>query len=141
MMQHEFEERAGITVTAEDYNNIIEPMYMALKLSKDDFVKVVNLKFFKDRVPRKPKDMRRMLVRNKMFDRRTPNGCYYYIQWVELVAVDIKTGKYIVKPLDDKDLAKLRQEGHSLDLSYGYDMDYTRCMDTKRKPIKLTWDC
>ena len=29
MMHKEFEEIAGIEVTAEDYNNIIEPMYMA----------------------------------------------------------------------------------------------------------------
>lgn len=30
MMKHEFEKIAGYEVTNEDYNNIIEPMYMAI---------------------------------------------------------------------------------------------------------------
>lgn len=41
MMKHEFERLAGYEVSAEDYNNIIEPMYMATDLSKEDFVAVM----------------------------------------------------------------------------------------------------
>lgn len=39
MMKHEFEALAGYEVSFEDYNRIIEPMYMATELSKEDFVK------------------------------------------------------------------------------------------------------
>lgn len=46
MMKHEFEELAGYEVTTEAYNNIIEPMYMATTLSKQEFVKCVNRKQF-----------------------------------------------------------------------------------------------
>ena len=46
MMKHEFEALAGYEVSNEDYNNIIEPMYMATELSKQDFVKCIDKKRF-----------------------------------------------------------------------------------------------
>lgn len=47
MMKHEFEEIAGYEVTNEDYNNIIEPMYMALPdVTKQEFVKMIDKKRF-----------------------------------------------------------------------------------------------
>lgn len=46
MMWKEFEEIAGYEVSYEDYNSIIEPMYMATNLSKQDFVKCINKKRF-----------------------------------------------------------------------------------------------
>ena len=45
-MKHEFEKLAGYEVTWEDYNNIIEPMYMATNLNKQDFVKTLNKQRF-----------------------------------------------------------------------------------------------
>ena len=44
MMKHEFEELAGYEVSFETYNNVIEPMYMAVNLSKKDFVKLIDRK-------------------------------------------------------------------------------------------------
>ncbi len=41
MMKIEFEALAGYEVSVSDYDNIIEPMYMATELSKEDFVKVI----------------------------------------------------------------------------------------------------
>lgn len=41
MMKHEFEALAGYEVSVADYDNIIEPMHMATKLSKEEFVKVI----------------------------------------------------------------------------------------------------
>jgi hypothetical protein len=49
-----------------------------------------------------------MRVRNRLGSPITPNGCYTYIEWVELVDVDIRTGKCIVKALEDEDLRKIR---------------------------------
>lgn len=139
MMKHEFEELAKIRVTSADYDNIIEPMYMATNMSKADFIKTLNLKFFASRVPAEPKNIKKMLVRDRSGYTMTPNGCYYHIEYVELVGVDIRTGKYIVKALENEDFEKLSSEGHDLNLGYDYDMDYTNCIDTKKKPITLTW--
>lgn len=49
MMYEEFMEIAGYEVTAEDYHNIIEPMYMALSsedVTKEEFVKMIDRKRF-----------------------------------------------------------------------------------------------
>ena len=51
MMKHEFEALAGYQVSVEDYNLIIEPMYMATNLNKEDFVKVIDRKRFEVKVP------------------------------------------------------------------------------------------
>lgn len=137
MMQKEFEAIAGIAVTTEDYDKIIEPMYLATEMSKADFIQTLNLKFFASRVPKTPKNIKRMLVRDKCGFTKTPNGCYYHIQYVELVDVDIKTGKCIVKALEEEDFEEIVKEGHDPYYGYGFDVDYTDCVDTKKKPI--TW--
>lgn len=46
MMKHEFEQIAGYEVSFEDYTNIIEPMYTATNLTKQEFVKVIDRKRF-----------------------------------------------------------------------------------------------
>lgn len=46
MMKHEFEAIAGYEVSVADYDDIIEPMYMATELSKADFVKVIDKERF-----------------------------------------------------------------------------------------------
>lgn len=46
MMKQEFEALAGYEVSIEDYNKIIEPMYMATNLSKEEFVKTISKKRF-----------------------------------------------------------------------------------------------
>jgi hypothetical protein len=47
MLWSEFEKIAGYEVSVDDYNNIIEPMYMALpNVSKEDFVKMIDKKRF-----------------------------------------------------------------------------------------------
>lgn len=60
MMKQEFEAIAGYEISTEDYINIIEPMYMAVNLSKSEFVKVIDKKRFA--LPTKPqliKDMKK----------------------------------------------------------------------------------
>ena len=46
MMWSEFEKIAGYEVSYDDYTNIIEPMYNAVELSKQEFVKTLNRKQF-----------------------------------------------------------------------------------------------
>ncbi len=46
MMKSEFEKIAGYEVTDRDYYNVIEPMYMATALTKEEFVKIIDKKRF-----------------------------------------------------------------------------------------------
>ena len=46
MLKKEFEYYAGYEVSNEDYYNIIEPMYMATKLDKQEFVQTLNKERF-----------------------------------------------------------------------------------------------
>ncbi len=46
MMKNEFEALAGYEVSVSDYDNIIEPMYMATELNKAEFVKVISKERF-----------------------------------------------------------------------------------------------
>lgn len=143
MMHSEFVEMSGLNVSYKDYTEIIEPMYMAVEnMSKQDFIKFIapSVKALVKNYPR-VKTIKKMLVRDRSGYRKTPNGCWYHIEYVELVDVDIRTGKYIIAPLEDEDFEKLRNEGRDLDHSTDYDFDYTDCIDKKRKPIELQWAC
>lgn len=142
-MHNEFIEMSGLNVSYKDYTEIVEPMYMAVEnMSKQDFIKFItpSVKALIKDYPR-AKTIKKMLVRDRSGYRKTPNGCWYHIEYVELVDVDIRTGKYIVAPLEDEDFEKLRNEGRDLDHSTDYNFDYTDCIDKKRKPIELQWAC
>lgn len=134
MMKQEFERLAKTEVTEETYTKIIEPMYMAMELSKQDFISLLNLKVL---AAPKAKDIKKMRIRDRSGCSMTPNGCWYHVKWVELVDVDIASGKFIVKPLDDSDRQRLADEGHDLHYAYDYDFDYLMCIDTQKKPIAL----
>lgn len=138
MMHHEFEQIAGYEVSYEDYTNIIEPMYMATNLSKQDFVKTINRKAF-EKKPEPVEIIKYMRVRNRLGEMMTPNGCWYYIEPVNLVDVDIKTGKFVVAPLTDKQWNELYKKGWATDTSASYDFDYTDCITANRKPVELSW--
>lgn len=100
MMKSEFESLAGRNVTDEQYK-AIETLYMSSNLEKAEFVKSIRTMLKSIPQPEKKKDIKRMVVRDRSGYRKTPNGCYYHIEYVELVDIDIKTGKYIIKPLED----------------------------------------
>lgn len=136
MQKHEFEKVAKIKVTDEVYTTVIEPMYLAINLSKEDFIKVLNLKALATKKV-KEKNVKVMLVRDNSGFTKTPNGCYYHIEYVELVDIDIRTGKFVVKSLEDEDFQKLRSKGYDFHLGYHYDFDYIQCIDTKCRPIEL----
>ena len=131
MMKSEFENLAGRAVTNEQYR-AIETLYMSSNLEKAEFVKSIPQ-------PERKKDIKRMVVRDKSGYRKTPNGCYYHIKYVELVDIDIKTGKYIIKPLEEKDFERLAKDGHDLNLDTWFDFDYEDCIDEKKKPIELNY--
>ena len=53
--------------------------------------------------------------------------------------IDIKTGKYIIKPLEEKDFEQLAKDGHNLDLDTWFDFDYEDCIVVLKKPIELKY--
>lgn len=138
MMKSEFENLAGREVTDEQYR-AIETLYMSSNLEKTEFVKSMKPILKNIPQPEKKKDIKRMVVRDRSGYRKTPNGCYYHIEYVELVDIDIKTGKYIIKPLEEKDFEKLAKDGHNLNLDAWFDFDYEDCIDEKKKPIELNY--
>ena len=94
MMKHEFEAIAGYEVSTEDYNNIIEPMYMATNLSKAEFVKTISKKRFA--VVKKEAEKPVFISEGS----RTPNGAYYIGRWMMQIGnpdVNIRTGKVTFK--------------------------------------------
>lgn len=136
MLKSEFESLAGRAVTNEQYR-AIEILYMSSNLEKAEFVKSMRPMLKNIPQPEKKKDIKRMVVRDHSGFRKTPNGCYYHIEYVELV--DIKTGKYIIKPLEEKDFEQLAKDGHDLVLDTWFDFDYEDCIDEKKKPIELKY--
>lgn len=138
MMKSEFESLAGRAVTDEQYK-AIETLYMSSNLEKAEFVKSIRTTLKSISQPERKKDIKRMVVRDRSGYRKTPNGCYYHIEYVELVDIDIKTGKYIVKALEEKDFEELEKAGHDLNLDTWFDFDYEDCIDEKRKPIELNY--
>ena len=138
MMKSEFENLAGRAVTNEQYR-AVEILYMSSNLKKEEFVKSMKAMLKSIPQPEKKKDIKRMVVRDHSGYRKTPNGCYYHIEYVELVDIDIKTGKYIIKPLEDDDFEQLVKDGHNLNLDTWFDFDYEDCLDEKKKPIELKY--
>ena len=138
MLKSEFESLAGRAVTNEQYR-AIEILYMSSNLEKAEFVKSMRPMLKNIPHPEKKKDIKRMVVRDHSGFRKTPNGCYYHIEYVELVDIDIKTGKYIIKPLEEKDFEQLAKDGHDLVLDTWFDFDYEDCIDEKKKPIELKY--
>ena len=90
MMKHEFEAIAGYEVSTEDYEKIIEPMYMATNLSKKEFVQTISKKRF---AVKKTESVKAVFISNGT---KTPNGCYYTGRWMMQIGqpnTSIKTGK------------------------------------------------
>ena len=136
MLKSEFELLAGRNVTYEQYT-AIEILYMSSNLEKTEFVKSIRTMLSSIPQPENEINIRQMAVRDQSGYRKTPNGCYYHIRYVNLVDVDIATGKYIIKPLEKEDLKMLERDGCNLYLSTGFDFDYEDCIDDMKKPIEL----
>lgn len=75
MMKHEFEALAGYEVSREDYDKIIEPMYMAVGLSKAEFVKCIDKKRFA------LKTERQIINRMKKIAEGLRDTCDHYTDW------------------------------------------------------------
>lgn len=73
MMKHEFENIAEYEVSNEDYYNVIEPMYMATTLSKQEFVDTLNKKRFA------LKTKKQMLNEMKKLAEHLKESCTHYI--------------------------------------------------------------
>ena len=75
MLKLEFEKLAGYEVSDDDYNKIIEPMYMATDLTKEEFVKVIDKKRFS------LKTKEQLLIKMRRIARRIKANCEYYTDY------------------------------------------------------------
>ena len=100
MMKSEFENLAGREVTNEQYR-AIETLYMSSNLEKAEFVKSIRTMLKSIPQPERKKDIKRMVVRDRSGYRKTPNGCYYHIEYVELV--DMKAEKAAGQQVSESD--------------------------------------
>ena len=78
MMHEEFERLAGYEVTYEDYTNIIEPMYMATNLSKQEFVKTVDRKRFDFRAREKAEKKAMVKAMREIAEERAQNCEHFH---------------------------------------------------------------
>lgn len=76
MMWQEFEQIAGYEVTYSDYHEIIEPMYMATNLSKQDFVKCLDSKRFSLKYRKQ-----QMVKEMKQIARHLAETCEHYTDY------------------------------------------------------------
>lgn len=109
MMKHEFESIVNRTVTDEQYK-AIEALYLDSNLDKFAFAK--SIKGMLKSIPEQHKRTELVMAcHNKLGDMLTPNHAYYLTVLVELVDVNIKTGKRTVKVIPN-----------SFELRSGYDI-------------------
>ncbi len=79
MMWKEFEKIAGYEVSMDDYENIIEPMYMATNLSKEEFVKCLDKKRFA--IPTKAEIRRKLKKAMRAEADHLADICGHYTDW------------------------------------------------------------
>ena len=106
MMKHEFEALAGYEVTAEDYNSIIEPMYMATDLTKEDFVKTINKKCFA------VKPLAKMVKEMKAQAKHLKETCNHYTDYEGEDALEAVLAEYISRKYPGQDM------GHFINRAY-----------------------
>ena len=95
MMKHEFEALAGYEVSVDDYNNIIEPMYMATNLNKIDFVKCISKKRFA------LKPLKSLVKEMKKIAEELKATCTFYTDYEKKEALDALIEEYIKRKYGD----------------------------------------
>ena len=139
MMKQEFEALAGYEVSTEDYNNIIEPMYLATDLSKQDFVKTISKKRFAVKKENRPAlGYKAMGIANANGYEWTPNGCWRFVQYVAVEDIDIKTGRYVVRKLTEAEADELKAIGRDLTMTSYNELETWQCIDKKHHPVSMT---
>lgn len=98
MMKHEFEQIAGYEVSTEDYNNIIEPMYMATNLSKQEFVKTISKKRFV------LKPVKTIIKEMRSCAESLKETCTHYTDWETKDRLEALAREYIGRKYGDSKL-------------------------------------
>jgi len=91
MMKHEFEQIAGYEVSATDYYDIIEPMYLATNLSKEEFVKTLSKKRFA------VKPLKSFIKEMKKLASELKESCTHYTDYEKKEKLDSIIKEYIVR--------------------------------------------
>ena len=89
MMKDEFERIAGYEVSTSDYIQIIEPMYLASSLSKEEFVKTINKKRFA------LKSLKSFIKEMKKLAKELKESCTHYTDYAKKEKLDSVIAEYI----------------------------------------------
>lgn len=89
MMKFEFEQIAGYEVSTSDYIQIIEPMYLASSLSKEEFVKTLNKKRFA------LKPLSSLVKEMKKLSKELKESCTHYTDYEKKEKLDSIITEYI----------------------------------------------
>ena len=87
-MKVEFEKLAGYEVSDDDYNSIIEPMYMSTDLSKEEFVKVIDKNRFA------LKTIQEIVEEMKTLARHLRDTCEHYTDYEALDKLNVLAEEY-----------------------------------------------
>lgn len=122
MMWKEFENIAGYEVSYEDYTKVIEPMYMATDLSKQDFVKCLDRKRFDLGYKRKV-EKKKMVAQMKELARIMKDLCGHTTTYDEFEALRKVAREYVEKfPI-------WMAPNHELETAHGYgDCSYVKAL-------------
>lgn len=95
MMKQELEKLAGRSFTMKQFE-MIDDLYMESDLNKQDFVKSIKA-MLKSLPEVHDRAIKVMGIRDNSGYYWTPNGCWRHLVNVEVIDVNIKTGKIQVK--------------------------------------------
>ena len=126
MNKHEYEQLTETTVCDYDYYNIIEPMYMATNLSKQDFVRTINTKAFDMPKPIEPDKLVRVRIPYKKNEFTGKWDTYYTMDIIaKFVDWDIGSGCAEIKLYPEKKHNELMEKVYDIEVDYVLDLD--RC--------------
>ena len=120
MMKHELESRLGYEITDDGFK-LLEQMYMATELNKDDFTELVRTEAKKFKKEQPIKEIRYA----KYPWQKTPNGCWYVgVKVGQVIGINYKKNKLKVKFLRNSIIG-------DIDSYYGAEYSEDQIMEVK----------
>lgn len=121
MTKQEYERLTNTTVCQYDYYKIIEPMYMATNLSKQDFVRTINADAFNMPEPPEPDEFVRVRVPYR-YNELTERYEWDLFIIAKYNGMDIGTGKAQIELLDESKHNEFMADVWNVPVVYEFDL-------------------
>lgn len=122
MNLREYEELSGTKVDPEVYHGVIEPMYMATDLSKEEFIHTIDTEYFA--IEQQPEVIK---IGIEFAGCKYDTNLNYYYKEADLLDIDIATGKYVVALHEGFGITREQPE-----------TSYRNCIKADRTPVTNT---